>query len=127
LAALESYWFQDDEGLGSKARTRNNLFGYSEGGKRTMNFDTVEENIRQWRGKWAPILRDVGNDPEKFVEKLLRPPTNPKTGQPMYAPYNSEPGYEEKLRGLIRTVNNRLPIWNLDQYEKTVTRSASEP
>ena len=120
IGAYESGWFQDDPKNNNYSRSNNNFFGYSKN-EIPMKFDQVDENIRQWKNKWGAILRDVGDDREKLLDRMLRPPINPRTGKPAYEAYNQREGYEPELRGVIKTIYNRLPIWNVDQMEKAMS------
>ena len=120
IGAYESGWFQDDPKNKNNSRSNNNFFGYSKN-EVPMKFGTVDENIRQWKNKWGAILRDVGDDQNKLLDRMLRPPLNPRTGQPTYEPYNRHEYYEPGLREMIKTINNRLPIWNVDQMEKQMS------
>jgi hypothetical protein len=122
IGAYESGWFRDQPEEGNYSRSNNNFLGYSKD-EIPMKFDTVDENIRQWKSKWGAILRDVGDDQDKLLSRMLQPELNPRTRRPSYQPYNSHKHYESGLREVISTVNDRLPIWYVDQLEKQMSPS----
>jgi len=81
---------------------KNNLLGRGDAQERPYKYASPQESLDAYRkSQWYSRLQGKDNL-DDFVGELNRDPKNM---------YNEHPGYEQRIRDTIDTVNRRLPVW----------------